>query len=51
MGKNTGEGFRKGAVKKRSQVENTKTGMFMKRGEDGKFIAGAKKPFKGVKKE
>jgi hypothetical protein len=51
MAKNTGEGFRQGAVKKRSQVENPKTKMFMKRGENGKFVAGAKKPFKGVKKE
>jgi hypothetical protein len=51
MATNTGSGYRKGAVKKRSQVENPKTGMHMKRGENGKFIAAAKRPFKGVKKE
>jgi hypothetical protein len=51
MAKNTGEGFRKGAVKNRSQTTNPKTGMHVKRGKDGRFIAASKKPFKGVKRE
>ena len=51
MATNTGNGYRKGSVKKRSQTENPKTGMHMKRGEDGKFMAASKKPFKGVKRE
>ncbi len=54
MAKNTNEGFRKGAVKERSQVQNPlnenftkrddKTGRFMDQKKDGK-------PFKGVRKE
>lgn len=35
MAKNTGDGTRKGAVSGRTQVENTKTGDFVKRDEDG----------------
>lgn len=46
MGKNTGEGYRKGSVDDRTQVENTKTGNWVKRNreEDGE-------PFKGVAQE
>ncbi len=48
-----GDGARKGAVKNRSQVLNPKTGLFVKRGSDGKFMdvktSGGK--FKGVRKE
>lgn len=53
MGKNTGEGFRKGAVKARTQFQrpdgdwqkrDEKTGEFMKVKGDGD-------PFKGVAKE
>ena len=51
MATNTGNGYRKGSVKNRSQTQNTKTGMHLKRGEDGKFMAASKKPFKGVKRE
>lgn len=53
MAKNTGNGFRHGAVRGRSQVENPKTGEWVKRGEGGKFIDGKSggKPFKGVRKE
>ena len=52
--KPTGDNSRKGAVKKRSQVENTKTGLMTKRNkEDGQFMdvktTGGK--FKGVSKE
>lgn len=46
---------RKGAVKKRSQVQNPKTGLWTKRDADtGKFMdvkTSSDKPFKGVRKE
>lgn len=49
------DGSRKGAVKQRSQVKNTKTGLWTKRNsETGQFIdvkTSSKKPFKGVRKE
>lgn len=50
----TGDGHRKGAVKKRSQVLNPKTNLYVKRDtETGRFIDvkadGTK--FKGVRKE
>ncbi len=50
----TGDNARKGAVKKRSQGENSKTSLMTKRNaEDGKFMdvktSGGK--FKGVQKE
>lgn len=56
MAKNApvGDGQRKGAVKKRSQVLNPKTSRFVKRDADtGKFMDGKAdtKPFKGVRKE
>lgn len=52
--KPTGDNSRKGAVKGRSQVENPKTGLFVKRdSETGRFMdvktTGGK--FKGVRKE
>lgn len=52
--KPTRDNSRKGAVKNRSQTENTKTGLMTKRNkEDGKFLdvktTGGK--FKGVRKE
>ena len=52
--KPVGDNARKGAVKQRSQVLNTKTNLFVKRDtETGKFIdvktTGGK--FKGVRKE
>jgi hypothetical protein len=49
-----GDGHRKGAVKKRSQVENPSSGKFTKRSrETGEFIdqKADDKPFKGVRKE
>ena len=53
MAKNTGSGSRKGAVRGRSQVKNPKTGLYAKRGPDGKFqdvkTSGGK--FKGVRRE
>jgi len=46
---------RRGAVKQRSQVKNTKTGLWVKRNsETGKFMdvkTSSKKPFKGIRKE
>ncbi|MGZ3844587.1 MAG: hypothetical protein ACXVLT_04515 [Flavisolibacter sp.] len=52
--KPTGDNARKGAVRKRSQVENTSTGRMTKRNkENGEFMdvktSGGK--FKGVRKE
>lgn len=50
MGKNTGEGFRSGAVKDRTQILNTKTNLYVKRDTTtGKFIAAKETPFKGVR--
>ncbi|MGB9181346.1 MAG: hypothetical protein WCB68_19090 [Pyrinomonadaceae bacterium] len=54
MGKNTGEGYRQGAVKDRTQTENPHTGDWTKRNrEDGEFMDVKEdgKPFKGVAKE
>ncbi|GAA3434660.1 hypothetical protein [Kutzneria kofuensis] len=51
MAKNTGDGYRKGAVKGRSQVQ-TPNGDWMKRDTGtGQFMDGSDKPFKGVRKE
>lgn len=53
MAKNTGNGFRRGAVTGRSQVQNPQTGVWTKRGQDGRFMDGKAggSPFKGVRKE
>lgn len=49
------DGSRKGAVKNRSQVQNPKTGLWIKRDSDsGRFMdvkTSSSKPFKGIKKE
>lgn len=49
------DGARKGAVRKRSQFKNPKTGLWVKRNtETGKFIEvkqSSNQPFKGVRKE
>ena len=54
MAKNTGSNYRIGSVKDRSQVQNPKTGLFVKR-NDGTGRFGAVKtgggPFKGVAHE
>lgn len=50
----TGDGHRKGAVRKRSQTYNPKTNKWTKRDTDtGQFIdqKADDKPFKGVRKE
>lgn len=53
MATNTGRGYRIGAVKGRSQTVNPRTGLFVKRGPNGRFVdvktTGG--PFKGVRKE
>lgn len=53
VNKPTGDNARKGAVRDRSQVQNPKTGLWVKRGPDGRFMdnktSGGK--FKGVRKE
>lgn len=50
MGKNTGEGNRKGCVKNRSQFYNQQTEMWMKRDDNtGKIVSGSKNSYKGVK--
>ena len=49
-----GDGHRKGAVRKRSQTFNPKTGQYVKRNADtGRFMDVKQdgKPFKGVRKE
>jgi hypothetical protein len=54
MARNTGKGHRIGAVKGRSQVYNPRTGSWIKRGSDGRFMdvkTSDNKPFKGVRKE
>ena len=54
MAKNTGNGYRIGSVKNRTQTLNPKTGNFVKRDtETGRFIDHKSdgKPFKGVAKE
>jgi hypothetical protein len=55
MAKNTGDGYRNGAVKDRSQTYNPKTDSWVKRDtETGRFIdqkTSDNEPFKGVRKE
>lgn len=50
-----GDNARKGAVKNRTQVQNPKTGLWVKRDRDtGRFMdvkTSSDKPFKGVTKE
>ncbi len=54
MGRNTGHGYRQGEVRERSQVQNPKTGDWIKRDTDtGEFvrIKHDGEPFKGVRRE
>ena len=53
MARNTGENYRKGAVKERSQVFNPSTGNWIKRDTvSGQFLEVKRsEPFKGVRKE
>lgn len=47
------DGHRNGMVRQRSQVLNSKTGIWTKRGPNGQFMDGKQDeiPFKGVRKE
>jgi hypothetical protein len=54
MATNTGKGFRKGEVRTRSQVENPRTGDWVKRDDrSGRFMDVKRDgdPFKGVRRE
>jgi hypothetical protein len=54
MAKNTGNGYRHGAVDKRSQTYNPSTGQWVKRdASTGQFldVKQSGQPFKGVRKE
>jgi len=55
INKPTGDNARKGAIRKRSQVQNPKTGLWTKRDMDtGQFMdvkTSSPKPFKGIRKE
>ena len=54
MAKNTGRGSRTGAVAGRTQVQNPKTGMWIKRDTTtGRFVQAKRSggSFRGVKKE
>ena len=52
MARNTCDNTIKGAVKERSQVLNTKTGLYVKRDKKtGRFVSCKKTPYKGVTKE
>lgn len=54
MAKNTGQGFRRGAVDQRSQVRNPVTNTWVKRDTTtGQFMDNKSNgtPFKGVRKE
>lgn len=54
MAKNTGNGYRQGSVKDRTQVQNPVNGNYTKRDtETGRFIDQKQdgKPFKGVAQE
>ncbi|MCH3962978.1 MAG: hypothetical protein LKE46_01770 [Clostridium sp.] len=55
MAGNTGDGYRKGAVKQRSQTHNSKTDSWVERdSKTGRFKnnkTSSSKPFKGVRKE
>jgi hypothetical protein len=52
MATNTGKGFRRGSVSRRSQVLNPRTGTWTKRGDKGRFLGGkAGGAFKGVRRE
>jgi hypothetical protein len=52
MGKNTGKGYRIGAVKKRTQTYNDKTKKYIKRNTtNGQFMKSKDTPFVGVEKD
>ena len=51
MAKNTGTGGRTGIIANRSQTYNSKTGLYVKRDESGKFVKTKETPFKNVRRD
>ncbi len=53
MAKQTGKGYRKGAVSNRSYGQNTKTGLWTKRDTTGRFTSVKRSggTFKGIRRE
>lgn len=54
MAKNTGRGFRRGAVRARSQIRNPLTRLWVKRDDSsGRFVDGktSRGRFKGIRRE
>ncbi len=52
MATNTGNNYRKGSVKDRSQTHNPKNDTYVKRNDtDGRFMDAKSTPYKGVAKE
>lgn len=53
MATNTGDGYRQGSVKDRTQTYNPANDTYVKRGPDGRFmdVKSDGAPFKGVAKE
>ena len=52
MAKNTGEGYRKGAISERSQVFNPKNNQYIKRDTTtGHFVSSKNTPYKSIKVE
>ena len=51
MAKNTGTGGRTGVIANRSQTYNSKTGLYVKRDESGKFVKTKETPFKNVRRD
>lgn len=51
MAVNTKEGKRRGIIKNRKQVYNSKTGRYIKiNTETGKFVSNSEKPYKAIRK-
>lgn len=51
MARNTLNGGRTGVIANRKQTYNPKTGLYVKTGEDGKFMACKDTPFKNVRRD
>jgi len=51
MARNTGTGGRTGVIANRTQTYNSKTGLYVKRDETGKFVKTKETPFKNVRRD
>ena len=51
MARNTGTGGRTGIISGRTQTYNPKTGQYMKKDENGKFLSGKDSPYKNVRRD